>query len=526
MNITIRELGERLAKYAPVFRITSDQVVSACRVVHKKLQILEPNIVYIGNSSHLSDKIVFSGHVNIVLITSEPIPSILNDNLMVNLIVLPDKYDGIPVINEIQDIFATDRFVSEAISKWLYALSQGWGLQKLLDLCYKLLGNPVLLMDSSTNLIAHSGDVSQIDEPAWQSHLSHGYVTAKYYDLYEKEVKSKYDINLDYRPMLMESKLWRHRVFLNRVVFQNRILAYLEVLEYKRKFREEDSKLISLMSNALAIEVQRSKFASGLPETTVDAFILNLLQNKEPNSGFVEEMANYLHLKTDESLFIICVEPGNNQGGNEKKAYMKSMLERAIPCIHAVEFKDQVVLLMSRKKVQQEADGILYFKHFLSSNNLVAGISRYYSNLMELYTYYQQAAIAIKMGRRINKEKYLYVFEEYMGYYVMHLSSEKVDLNELCSPGLTALIELDRKKKSQYALTLYYFIQNNLDMQKTSDELHVHYNTLKYRLQKIEEVYGLKVTSKSIQLSLRLSFIMLEYIHQLDFEKYWFSCMA
>lgn len=67
MDITIRELGRRLAKYTPMLRITYDQVVSTCRMLHRKLQVLDPNILYVGRPSHLSNNIVINGHVNILL---------------------------------------------------------------------------------------------------------------------------------------------------------------------------------------------------------------------------------------------------------------------------------------------------------------------------------------------------------------------------------------------------------------------------------------------------------------------------
>ncbi len=53
--------------------------------------------------------------------------------------------------------------------------------------------------------------------------------------------------------------------------------------------------------------------------------------------------------------------------------------------------------------------------------------------------------------------------------------------------------------------------KNNQDLSLTSSALHIHYNTLKYRINKIIELTDLSFSDKTI-FRLHLSFIVFDYL--------------
>ena len=60
--------------------------------------------------------------------------------------------------------------------------------------------------------------------------------------------------------------------------------------------------------------------------------------------------------------------------------------------------------------------------------------------------------------------------------------------------------------------TLRVYCSNNGDMQKTSNELHIHYNTLKYRLQKIRDLYCFDIFDTNFIIKLKLSLLALNFL--------------
>ncbi|NLL88158.1 MAG: PucR family transcriptional regulator [Firmicutes bacterium] len=70
------------------------------------------------------------------------------------------------------------------------------------------------------------------------------------------------------------------------------------------------------------------------------------------------------------------------------------------------------------------------------------------------------------------------------------------------------LVENDRNKKTDFIQTLKIFLRHNCNLKKAAEELFIHYNTLRYRIAKIEEITGLNLDCAEqrfcLQVALRL----------------------
>lgn len=520
MNITFMDIGSRLYKYKPTIRINSNNIVEDYVIMQENMNEYKPNCVYVAKPGDIPKSLNITSPLNILLITNASILPALTDNELINLIIINDYTETAMILNELYAIFHSEKRLLMASSKLLAALSQGCKLQELLDLGSELLSNPILLVDMSTSLLAYSGINESFDEPAWKSHIDNGYITQEYYKLYEKEAKLAY-MNADKdAPILINSKLWKYRIILHKATYQKSILGFIEVLEYNRGFQSSDVEIIKLIGDAIGIVIQSSSYYSNFPKSTFDASYLNLLKNKKVNNEQIVELTKHLSIEPNDYLFLLCIDLKNVIEANSKILYLKNKSERMIPRNHAIIHNGLIILLLLRKEPHLIQPELEHISDFLPQNNLTAGISRSFQNLDQLYLQYGNALMSIEIGQQLNPNENLFVYDKYMPYHLLSHSAENADLSDMCTPELIDLIKHDKIKKTELTLSLYYFIINNLNIQKTSDILHVHYNTLKYRLQRIEELYHLDFNNEHIQLNLRLSFLILEFIHKMDFVSY------
>ena len=78
------------------------------------------------------------------------------------------------------------------------------------------------------------------------------------------------------------------------------------------------------------------------------------------------------------------------------------------------------------------------------------------------------------------------------------------------APSMTAQrIPLNRFSHSNGFILFKAILVN---IKKTADELHVHYNTLKYRLSKIRDEYCIDFEDLNYIIKLKLSYIALDFI--------------
>ena len=72
--------------------------------------------------------------------------------------------------------------------------------------------------------------------------------------------------------------------------------------------------------------------------------------------------------------------------------------------------------------------------------------------------------------------------------------------------------EFINSASEEYLDMMKLFVDNNGNIKKTADELHVHYNTLKYRLSKIRDEYCIDFEDLNYIIKLKLSYIALDFI--------------
>lgn len=78
---------------------------------------------------------------------------------------------------------------------------------------------------------------------------------------------------------------------------------------------------------------------------------------------------------------------------------------------------------------------------------------------------------------------------------------------------------LKDKASQTYISTLRELFQNNMNMNVTAEKLHIHRNTLQYRLKKIEELSGYSVYDIDGALTLRLALLCYNYLEQFPDER-------
>ena len=144
-------------------------------------------------------------------------------------------------------------------------------------------------------------------------------------------------------------------------------------------------------------------------------------------------------------------------------------------------------------------------------------ISRPCSELGQFRLRYQEALLSLQiMGGAANPGKVVDCSS--LGSALLLLKVEdKGELLEFVEAVLGNLIKYDRQHQSNLINTLQTYSKCNSDHQLTTSELHIHPNTLSYRLGRIEEIIGRSLNRTDdwldIQLALRLFLVYPGYVH-------------
>ncbi len=124
-----------------------------------------------------------------------------------------------------------------------------------------------------------------------------------------------------------------------------------------------------------------------------------------------------------------------------------------------------------------------------------AGIGGFASKAAQMERGYQEALVALKVGRKLNGPGSVLHFED-VGTYRLLLDIWERDPDEIRNLYEQTIAPVDRydvANGTQLTLTLSVFFANNENLTQTAAELYAHRHTIRYRLEKIADISGLSV---------------------------------
>lgn len=163
------------------------------------------------------------------------------------------------------------------------------------------------------------------------------------------------------------------------------------------------------------------------------------------------------------------------------------------------EFEEQIVLIKRVKMTR----GILKKDFSLPKiSGAVIGISYPFCDLSSYEVFYQQAKDAYQYGKD-NRQSIVWFSDCALRVMMNHASDY---LKSSVHPAVITLKKYDLDNHTELANTLRVFLQSERSFIHAAKELHVHRNTILYRLKKIEELVELDMENPEEREYLLLSF--------------------
>lgn len=130
-----------------------------------------------------------------------------------------------------------------------------------------------------------------------------------------------------------------------------------------------------------------------------------------------------------------------------------------------------------------------------------AGVGKVYESVKMLYRSYQQAKVALELGKMVMSDSRLAFFED-LGAVRLFYNQNELDLNEYFEEVLGPLEHYDRDNGGSLLTTLWYYLAANRDSSLIAKKLFIHANTLRYRLRKIEELLEINLDDEQARFNI------------------------
>jgi purine catabolism regulator len=151
-----------------------------------------------------------------------------------------------------------------------------------------------------------------------------------------------------------------------------------------------------------------------------------------------------------------------------------------------------------------------------SRQALSFGVSRAVATPVELASAYDQATKAMQIGRRIHGRGAVTRFDSLGVFRLLSLIDDAEELRSFAFETLGPLLVLEPTERDDLLRTLEALVECNLNVAKAARRLYFHYNTLRYRITKLERLLGPFTTDPNLclQIGLALQIIRIREVFQ------------
>ena len=133
------------------------------------------------------------------------------------------------------------------------------------------------------------------------------------------------------------------------------------------------------------------------------------------------------------------------------------------------------------------------------------GVSRVVTSVTGLPAAYDEALRAVHVGRQMHGVSALTHFDGLGIYRLLALIPDGADLRRFVDESLGELASDDSPEYADLRRTLSVLLDTNLNVAETARRLFFHYNTLRYRIAKLERMLGPFTSDAQLRLTLSLA---------------------
>ena len=128
--------------------------------------------------------------------------------------------------------------------------------------------------------------------------------------------------------------------------------------------------------------------------------------------------------------------------------------------------------------------------HEATGSEFSFGVSRVFDSQGGIPQAYEQARSALRIGLRVEGSGYVTFFDDLGLFRLLSLVEDRAQLRAFVDDTLGGLLRLDEPERTDLLQTLEVLLDAHLNVAVAARLLHFHYNTLRYRISKLEGLVG------------------------------------
>jgi purine catabolism regulator len=413
------------------------------------------------------------------------------------------------IINEQYQLYKQSLSIHGSLTRLVL---DGGSLQDVAQELCKLLQRPVEIDDLSFSVLAAAGSETEIDDsrrtalregrsaPMLLEHLRRTGVLSRMRTSFEPE-----RIDADESTSAYGMTMAR---ILAPIVVARKIYGYVWIIAGRRELEPLDFHAIEHAATVAALILFRDQTGRQAEERAESRILSRLLAEDARLDNTLREEAARFRLRLEAPHAIIVIDAGSNEvravelaarNAVRRAGLAAAMGERAGRVVVLVEGSRSEAIVELCQRIITEAQPLEY--------TIRVGASPLHEDAATLQRAYEHALEALALLPALGDDRKVAQFDELGILHWLHAVPQDLLAENAFARSIQRLAEHDRARGAELLHTLEVFLACDGNSVRAAEKLIVHRHTLKYRLQRIEELCDVDLSDPLCKLNLRAALL-------------------
>lgn len=388
------------------------------------------------------------------------------------------------------------------------------GIQKILKSAYEIIRLPMVVVDTSYNVLAVNNS-ENVKDDIWNYLIKEKQASSELVWIFHKDKYIESVCN-SFKPVYLNWGRLEIPQISGAIRVNGIVRGYIGVVCPESEFKEELIEAISIVANALALDMKNHKSENTQNNPLLEIFTRDLLSNNFKNNEQIESWRdNFPYIFKKDYMIVSILPPSNGEYGLLQ--YFSSTITSKYSNILSTILGNTLFLFFYNLHNKTAVENIKRdVSKIVDSFQTYCSISKVFSNILDASNYKFQVEKSLELGMLLKPKERIYYYDDYSSATIFSYALNEMEAINYIHPIIKKLEEFDEKNNTDYLNTLESYIGYICDSKKVSYKLHIHRNTLLYRLNKISELTDCNLADENICIQLMMSFQMINLKKQID----------
>jgi purine catabolism regulator len=298
------------------------------------------------------------------------------------------------------------------------------------------------------------------------------------------------------------------------IFVEEQVCGYVVAIGLAQEDDAYEAPMVTCAATVAATEMRRLKTKITTEQKLGKVFLKELLAADAAKANELYRKARYLGYTLAEGYMMIVVAP--DEAAPDQSLLAKFQQRLVKECYRATaggglihQQGDQTILFFPISSSSSPTEAKRFGEQVVqlgqtSQIKISVGVGGLHLGLSGIAKSFQEGQQALRVSRLWGNGR-LTFYDELETYQLLLQSTEQLDLSKVSLGALDTLVEYDRRTNSELTKTLEVYLQCNGNITKATKALHIHRNTMKYRLEKIVDLSGIDLDDAEQRFELQLN---------------------